>query len=417
MSSFNGAFSPSNASPSNSNSILPHAGEKQQSDEVDMSDDDSADMSEEEESDDEIANPAMIPIMLLDMAEEMFEKGTDSHEKAIAALEKAKMVSFHLHADVKNMFDKFKARMLSGKAEGKVPPGSADVTATRVNTRYLLSLIYILQAKIMSVRYLNESNDETIMLLREALIFFPRSVTANYLLSRALRPTVTNNAGLAFVELLLKKASAMAVAGSADEVSKERKLQGPSKEALSLLLCQDGRVTDAYKYLRSGGFTWRLSKEVFCYDDSSSSGGGGNVMSDGSGSGSGCGSDKYVQARDGAVPAATLQHLRYLFRPDSPFWREHQYDLACNASRTVGYFSYKYPLRERRAVNSVEQVVDLVYRQVETMFPAVKEATVAEWWVRILLSYCSSLLFLFVIPLSLSLSLSLIHPLLSASIL
>ena len=384
MSSFNGAFSPSNASPSNSNSILPHAGEKQQSDEVDMSDDDSADMSEEEESDDEIANPAMIPIMLLDMAEEMFEKGTDSHEKAIAALEKAKMVSFHLHADVKNMFDKFKARMLSGKAEGKVPPGSADVTATRVNTRYLLSLIYILQAKIMSVRYLNESNDETIMLLREALIFFPRSVTANYLLSRALRPTVTNNAGLASVELLLKKASAMAVAGSADEVSKERKLQGPSKEALSLLLCQDGRVAEAHKYLRSCGFTWRLSKEVFCYDGS---GGGGDVMSDSSGS------DKYVQARDGAVPAAALQHLRHLFRPDSPFWKEHHYDLACNASRTVGYFSYKYPLRERRAMNSVEQVVDLVYRQVETMFPAVKEATVAEWWVRILLYCCSSSLF------------------------
>ena len=341
---------------------------------LDVSDDGSEDMEEEQEEDDEIDDSAALPILLLDLAEEQFDSNcTCDHEvwkKILETLEKAKMLCYNFFPDIKAMFDKARARMVAGMSEGKVPPGSMAVSISRVDMRYILSCIFTLQSKVAAAQHLHEGNDETVMLLREALIFFPRSVTANYLLARALLPTADTIGALEKVELCLRKAASYQVpAGNNDDFIKERGNQREAKEALSLLLCQAGKMQDSYKYLRSCGFTWRLSKQVFNHQRVTDK----DLTT--------AESQEYAQGKDNSISEAALQHLRHVFRPESPFWKEHHYDLSCNASRTVGYFSYKYPLRERKSCNSVEQIVDLVYKRIEGMFPQVKEATVAEWWV------------------------------------
>jgi hypothetical protein len=355
----------------------PRASEEvQQQDDVSSDDsDDNADLGKESDSEDdvEIENPKAVPIMLLEMAEQLHSHESDSEEmsvKAVAALEKAKAILFHLEPDIKTMFDKARAKMLAGKMQGKVPPGSSEVVASRLNSRYLLSLIYTMLARISAVTHLNESNEETILLLREALICYPRSIEANYLLSRALRANASDAPLLEEVEQHLKKASTFVVAGDAEEVQKCKPIQTSAREALSLLLLQEGKVEEAHKYLKSTGYTWRLARDVLSYQIPSHS------------TASESGAKAYVQAVDNAVPTKAIEHLQHVFRPESPFWREHHYDLACNASRKVGYFSYKYPFRERKAVNSIEQVIDVLLGQVQKMYPKVEEeATVAEWWV------------------------------------
>ena len=112
-----------------------------------------------------------------------------------------------------------------------MPPGSSEVVASRLNSRYLLSLIYMMLARISAVTHLNESNEETILLLREALICYPRSIEANYLLSRALRANASDAPLLEEVEQHLKKASTFVVAGDAEEVQKCKPIQTSAREA------------------------------------------------------------------------------------------------------------------------------------------------------------------------------------------
>lgn len=331
---------------------------------------------EVEDDDGEIESAAAVPIMLLEMAEQLFEAGDSaSLGKAIAALEKAQTILFHLHPEEKITLDKARAKMVAGKMQGKVPPGSSEVVASRLNTRYLLCLSYTLLGRIASVENLDESNEETIENLRVALLCYPRAVEASWLLSRALRASASDKSSVEEVEQLLKKASSIVVTGEVDEVQRCKPIQTSAREALSLLLLQDGKVEQAYKYLRSCGYTWRLARDVLSYAEANNT----NNKSDPSVEDQ---AKTFVQAVDNALPATAVQHLRHVFRAESPFWREHQYDLACNASRKVGYFSYKYPFRERKAANSVEEVIDLLLARVRKMFPKVEsEATVAEWWV------------------------------------
>ena len=170
------------------------------------------------------------------------------------------------------------------------------------------------------------------------------------------------------VEQLLRKASSIVVVGDKEEVRRYQSIQTSAREALSLLLLQQGRVEQACKYLRSCGFTWRLARGILSYTHESN-----QPVEDKL--------NMHVRALDNALPVAAVDHLRYVFRSESPFWSEHQYDVACNASRKVGYFSYKYPFRERKAANSLEQIIDLLFVRVKQMFTRVaSDATVAEWW-------------------------------------
>jgi hypothetical protein len=183
---------------------------------------------------------------------------------------------------------------------------------------------------------------------------------------------------------------------------------------LCLLLCQAGRSLEARPLLMAQGYTWRLSDHVLHYADLASAtasavGTGALAIATAGKSddstpvataiaaagtapaiapapaptataltlNAGC-----LHAFDDVFSASVLDHLRHVFRPGSPFWAEHAYDLASNSSRKVGYFSYLYPLRERAAQNSIEQIVDLVFAVVQATAPQLAaECQMAEWWV------------------------------------
>ncbi|KAJ1411196.1 hypothetical protein B484DRAFT_311538, partial [Ochromonadaceae sp. CCMP2298] len=148
-------------------------------------------------------------------------------------------------------------------------------------------------------------------------------------------------------------------------------------EALLLYLCQAGRDAEAGELLRANGYKWRLSRQVLHYPlppaleggasgsgSSASGGASGSSSSSASGSSSDSGSSSGI----------------YVFRPDSAYWSEHNYDTALNASSTAGYYSYLFPL-DREAQSSVEQVVRQLHTLACESFPQAREAKYAEWWV------------------------------------
>lgn len=153
-----------------------------------------------------------------------------------------------------------------------------------------------------------------------------------------------------------------------------------SAEALILFLCQeygnDGEVQkEVYSLLLQNNYTWKLSNAVLHYSlppqlQSSESR---SQESD---------ARRYIRIVENALQSTNaIDHLKQVFRPDSAFWSEHEYDTSTNCSRKVGYFSYLYPLRDRAAVCSVEQIIDYIFSVTCKYFPSVKEAKYAEWWV------------------------------------
>ena len=89
-----------------------------------------------EDDDEEIRSAAAVPIILLDMAEQLYEAGdSKSLTKAITALEKAQTILLHLYPHEKITLEKARTKMATGKLKGKVPPGSSEVIASRLNTR------------------------------------------------------------------------------------------------------------------------------------------------------------------------------------------------------------------------------------------------------------------------------------------
>lgn len=129
-----------------------------------------------------------------------------------------------------------------------------------------------------------------------------------------------------------------------------------------MLLCQQGRCEAAQPYLASDGYTWRLSRQVFhypvgiCNDDSSNSdadGSGGGGVGGGDADGDkNCGNKNdddinstIVNVVDDAMSDNIITTLQHIFRPTSPYWIEHNYDIVLSASSTVGYYSYLYPMK------------------------------------------------------------------------
>ena len=179
-------------------------------------------------------------------------------------------------------------------------------------------------------------------------------------------------------------------------------------ESLLLHLCQEDRCTEALPMLHEGKYLIRLSRNVLCYeieenktslknditipivknndkndkkDEKKSRGekviGKINkgikeaevekekeVEEDQS-------SSAYLQVTDGILSSNMLGHLQHVFRPSSPFWSEHQYNPIANSSRTAGYFSYVYDLRELPS-NSIEQIICVLFEKVKKMFPSIE---------------------------------------------
>jgi len=108
-----------------------------------------------------------------------------------------------LNADLKLLLEKCRSR---DKEDNRVPPGSSAVKRDLHDKRYFLSLLCI-NKSIVADR-LGGFYDDIIEHLKESLTWFPRSIEANYMLAKFLRPTADTEEKLAKVEYLLKKAIA-----------------------------------------------------------------------------------------------------------------------------------------------------------------------------------------------------------------
>jgi len=358
--------------------------EEGEGDEEEEDGEDEDDDEEEEESGGELEQ---LPRALLEYAEGILEETSACVDMAkwslaLKGLEKARLVSLHLHADIQAMLEQAKKRGAIGGG-AKVPPGSSSVFRSKDDSRFLLSLISIAHAKIVTAMEKNASCVQVVASLREALLFFPRSIEALHMLAKALKPLATTDEALTEVEMLLKKAvstlpslQTVQVANDDDmEVMLREKESGKeSQDSLILLLCQGGRFEEAKKYLQTRGFSWRLSKQVLAYDlEAATVTSTSMPLVD----------LEHVKAFDGVFSSSVLDNLRFVFRPEAPFWKEHEYDLTTNSSRSVGYFSYLWPLKERPAPsNCIEQIVKQVYELVCSKYPRVREeCNYAEWWV------------------------------------
>lgn len=155
------------------------------------------------------------------------------------------------------------------------------------------------------------------------------------------------------------------------------------RELLILMLCQQGRTSDAYRHLQAGHYSWRLAKAVLQYPYSMAQAPQLLKPDDVTEQRS------IVQAVDSALKPVQVEHLQYVFRPESPFWKEHAYDISCNASKKVGYFSYLYPLTTpRRPQCSIDLIIDDIYKLALKQFPALVNAKIGELCARFLL--CTS---------------------------
>jgi len=335
---------------------------------VDSSDSELSD-SEVEESDDE--DIYKLPRTLLE-----YSRHTEDREKAKQAAEKAMTVILQLEPKLSVMIRKAKSRN-----DGKVPPGSKEVKRSYEDMRYLLCTILVENGKNKEI---NGDFMEAIEKYEEAIICFPRSVQAFFLLSRLKSAFACSTEDVSATEKLLRKAVNLfktlcsepeieQTDSSAEIFGAENEAGSKSVDALSLLLCQQGRFEEASDILRSKGFTHRLSNEVLHYQDNlepsdtlllpvtplTSSATSMTIP---------------AKVVENAVTDKMLQKLEYVFRENGPFWKEHDYDVLLNSSRRAGYFSYLYPIKERNAANAIEQIIDSIYSLVCFQYPEVKTA-------------------------------------------
>lgn len=265
--------------------------------------------------------------------------------------------------------------------DSKVAPGSNAVQRSFSDDRFLLCHVAVFRSRVH--QKLNDL-EGALSSLSEALLWFPRSLESLQRYTTLLKTKAGSPEELDVLETILRRAVAafdqlrQAASGTversilADELEHGR----TATESLCLLLSQRGNEAEANELMQRLGFTWRLSQQVIHYPLHVPS----SAFSSASASATPC---PVAYAIDGAVSQTQLRHLRSLFRSNSPFWSEHDYDaLVSNCSRRVGYFSYLYPFRERAAACSLERVINRVFQAVCERFPGVAEgAQVAEWWV------------------------------------
>lgn len=340
------------------------------------------DMDEEEEEDQTDLSRRLYYLSRLKLKDERAE----SVSGILKALEMARSVIFETNMEAKKIFEKSKNKVFDAK---KVPPGSGAVQRLIEDDRMLLCLLSILHYQVME-RQFSASEEKSVtvddlgQILRNALIWFPRCIEANFLYGSFLRRYAVNDEGLKQAETYLYKAVAVGrnLKKEVDDVETKKKLSEENQEildeemiaysnaedALILLLCQQGRFQESIDYLVAKGYTWRLSRKVLCYDFANKSCTHEVIAREN------IKKPQYLVGVDDFLPQTMLDHLRHLFRPSSIYWREHAYDFVENSSRKVGYFSYLYPFKNRSAACSVEQVIDFIYDEAKLFFPELSEA-------------------------------------------
>ena len=252
--------------------------------------------------------------------------------KAENALNKGKAILLTLYPLLASMIEKAKVR-----TDGKVPPGSAEVKRCYEDQRYLLCSLNIELAKCkQSQQDFNAAKNH----YSEALISFPKSIEANFLLGRLYKAIAVSEEDINLAERHFKKAvqshtilsetSKLIINPSSETndpilVETENMYGSRSLEALILLYCQHKKIEESRKLLLKSGFTHRLSDEVLCYDENLEIKLRENSITRES--------DFLLPAKilDRALSSGMITCLEYVFRENGPFWKEHRYDIFDNA--------------------------------------------------------------------------------------
>jgi hypothetical protein len=166
----------------------------------------------------------------------------------------------------------------------------------------------------------------------------------------------------------------------------EKRAADNAGQRLLLLLCQSHRCHQADEILSRLGYKYRLSECVLNYPTSLSLNNSNAQLLKSAVAAS---PSTYlnnphipqIAVVDNILPEVMLHQMQQVFAPNSLFWKAHHYDALQSLSRTVGYFSYVYPFKERKAMIIEEQVTDWVMQiAIEQGFD-MSSANYAEWWV------------------------------------
>lgn len=148
---------------------------------------------------------------------------------------------------------------------------------------------------------------------------------------------------------------------------------------LAVLLCQDGREEEATDLLKRGGWRYRLAPWVLRYPPPPADGDAATPSASSTASPEAAlPPPSFLWVTDGSLPSTLLDHLRQVLAPQGPFWREHGYNEVQGSGET-GYFSYVHPI-EGEVTSSMDLIVRHVLEMAKPHFPALVEATKAEWW-------------------------------------
>lgn len=353
----------------------PYKDESNEEDEGEGKEEEGVDGEAEDDEEDIFA----LPRALLD-----FSRSSKCRIKAANAVDKASTVLLTLYPKLSSTIQKAKARN-----DGKVAPGSNDVKRNFEDIRYLMHLIYI---EIGRHKEIDGKFEEAKEKFQEAIICFPRSIEANYRLAKIEKAFACSEQELANVEKYLKKATSsfksMNDERYVDVNLDNRSLQEVEHsigvkaiDALILFLCQQGRVDEAHSLLAMQCYTHRLSDQILCYREDLEQQLIALKAHENQTSNLPIVPAKIIEE---AITLDMLKCLENVFREDGPFWKEHEYDVMCNSSRTSGYFSYLYPFRERVASNAIEQIINVIYDTVCAQYPLVKsDCKYIEWWVHL----------------------------------
>ena len=248
--------------------------------------------------------------------------------------------------------------------DSKVAPGSNNVQRSLTDNRYLLSqcCLYI---SLVYERF--NDYEQVIKYLYESLLWYPKNIESIQRLAAIERSLATDNTTLTRIENNLKRALIITNELRNNTINIDTNILTPelshgkiAAENLAMLLCQRCEYSEADDILRQLGYTWRLSSSILSYNLNGSN--AANVAIP-------C---PLAYSIENAVDTSSLHYLQGLFRPDAPFWSEHDYDhIGTNSSRKVGYFSYLYPYKERSAVCHLECIIDRLREVVISHFPAV----------------------------------------------
>lgn len=273
---------------------------------------------------------------------------------------------FQNHPELQTLHSKIAKRPLE---DLRVPPGSYNLNIDIAEPRYVMCSLALAVGKWLFSR---GQFIESAKCFHEAYMWFPKSSEALFYLAESKRTIAKDNRDMEDYESLLRKAIALPSLTtdqiSEIEVGHMKEFIEKCAKKLLLYLLQSSRTAEADEILHRADFHWRISEKVMNYSDHWCAPKSKSLS-------------QFITVVDDFLLPDQYSHLCDLFRKDSVFWKEHDYDPSGNFSKKVGYFSYLYPFRKRSATCSIEQIIDAVYKVMLQRYPVLEEALIAEWWV------------------------------------